>query len=210
MKYTDNYNLLLYEETDKFQITGDTDSLNANTVLVDALCKATANEVEYIKTKQAGAVDIEYKEKVAAATSKDEVDALFAEWWHYQYDAEKYTKVDMLNRWFGTVMVDRRVHGVKLPLYSTSTSMLGELTDDSAGLVCTPSTATVAGNDPFAHLPQFWCLEVSAEKNTDGSHEIFYVEHIDDINDVRSGEHLCWVLQKNTYKKSGTRTDTAT
>ena len=200
MKYTDNYNLLLYEETDKFQITGDTDSLNANTALIDALCKTTANEVEYIKTKQAGAVDIEYKEKVAAATSKDEVDALFAEWWHYQYDAEKYTKVDMLNRWFGNVMVDRRVHGVKTPLYSTSTSMLGELTDDSAGLVCTPSTATVAGNDPFAHLPQFWCIEVSAEKKADGSHEIFYVEHIDDTADVRSGEHLCWVLQKNTYR----------
>ena len=201
MKYTDNYNLLLYEETDKFQITGDTDSLNANTVLVDALCKATANEVEYIKTKQAGAVDIEYKEKVAAATSKDEVDALFAEWWHYQYDVEKYTKVDMLNRWFGNVMVDSRVHGVVFPLYATSPTAIGELTDDSVGLKCVPSTAKTQGQDDFAHLPQFWCLEVSAEKNTDGSHEIFYVEHIDDINDVRSGEHLCWVLQKNTYTK---------
>lgn len=201
MKYTDNYNLLLYEETDKFQITGDTDSLNANTVLIDALCKATIDEVEYIKTKQAGAVDIEYKEKVAAATSKEEVDALFVEWWKYQYDPEVYTKVDMLERWFGNVMVDSRVHGVKTPRYSKSTSMLGELTDDSAGFVCTPSTATVAGNDPFAHLPQFWCVEVSAEKKEDGSHEIFYVEHIDDINDVRSGEHLCWVLQKNTYMR---------
>lgn len=60
---------------------------------------------------------------------------------------------------------------------------------------------TTAGSDPFAHLPQFWCLEVSAEKNTDGSHTIYYVEHIDDTSDVRSGEHLCWVLQKNTYKR---------
>lgn len=157
--------------------------------------------VKIQRSELAGAADIKYKEKVAAATSKAEVDALFVEWWKYQYDPEVYTKVDMLERWFGNVMVDSRVHGVKTPRYSKSTSMLGELTDDSTGLVCTPSTATVAGSDPFAYLPQFWCVEVSAEKKEDGSHEIFYVEHIDDINDVRSGEHLCWVLQKNTYKR---------
>ena len=79
--------------------------------------------------------------------------------------------------------------------------MIGELTDDSAGLTCTPSTESTAGSDPFAHLPQFWCLEVAAEKKADGSHEIFYVEHIDDTAKVRGGEHLCWVLQKNTYKR---------
>lgn len=107
----------------------------------------------------------------------------------------------MLERWFGNVLVDTRVHGVTTPRYAKSTSMIGELTDDSTGLVCTPSTESTAGSDPFAHLPQFWCLEVSAEKNTDGSHTIYYVEHIDDTADVRSGEHLCWVLQKNTYKR---------
>ena len=79
--------------------------------------------------------------------------------------------------------------------------MLGELTDDSAGLVCTPSTEAKAGTDPFAHLPQFWCLEVAAEKNADGSHTIYYIEHIDDTADVRSGEYLCWVIQKNTWKR---------
>ncbi len=149
-------------------------------------------------------VDIAYKEKVANASTKEEVDALFIEWWKYQYDPAVYTKSQMLNRWFGNVLEDTRVHGVSTPLYSKSTSMLGELTDDSAGLVCTPSTASVAGSDPFAHLPQFWCVEVSAEKKEDGSHEIYYVEHIDDTADVRSGEHLCWVLQKNTYKKEWT------
>ena len=145
--------------------------------------------------------DMLYKEKVAAATSKSEVDGLFVEWWKYQYNPEYYSKADMMERWFGNVLEDDRVHGEKQPLYSKSTSMIGELTDDSAGLVCTPSTETTAGTDPFAHLPQFWCIEVSAEKNADGSHEIFYVEHIDDTADVRSGEHLCWVLQKNTWKR---------
>lgn len=145
--------------------------------------------------------DMLYKAKVAAATSKSEVDGLFVEWWKYQYNPEYYSKADMMERWFGNVLEDDRIHGEKQPLYSKSTSMIGELTDDSTGLVCTPSTETMAGADPFAHLPQFWCIEVSAEKNADGSHEIFYVEHIDDTADVRSGEHLCWVLQKNTWKR---------
>ena len=76
-----------------------------------------------------------------------------------------------------------------------------QIEHDSTGLTCTPSTESTAGSDPFAHLPQFWCLEVAAEKKADGSHEIFYVEHIDDTAKVRGGEHLCWVLQKNTYKR---------
>ena len=149
----------------------------------------------------AGEMDLKYKEKVAAATSKAEVDALFAEWWKIQYNPDLYTKSEMLERWFGNVLVDTRVHGATTPRYSKSTSMIGELTDDSTGLTCTPSTESTAGSDPFAHLPQFWCLEVAAEKKADGSHEIFYVEHIDDTAKVRGGEHLCWVLQKNTWKR---------
>lgn len=149
----------------------------------------------------AGEMDLKYKEKVVAATSKAEVDALFAEWWKIQYNPDLFTKSEMLERWFGNVLVDTRVHGVTTPRYSKSTSMIGELTDDSTGLTCTPSTESTAGSDPFAHLPQFWCLEVAAEKKADGSHEIFYVEHIDDTAKVRGGEYLCWVLQKNTYKR---------
>ena len=144
--------------------------------------------VDIQRTDYARKADTEYKEKVAAATSKDEVDSLFAEWWKYQYDPKVYTKADMLERWFGNVLDDTRVHGVTTPRYAKSTSMIGTLTDDSAGLTCTPSTESTAGNDPFAHLPQFWCLEVSAEKKADGSHEIFYVEHIDDTAKVRGGE----------------------
>ena len=149
----------------------------------------------------AGEMDLKYKEKVAAATSKADVDALFTEWWKIQYNPELYTKSEMLERWFGNVLVDTRVHGATTPRYSKSTSVIGELTDDSTGLTCTPSTESTAGSDPFAHLPQFWCLEVAAEKKADGSHEIFYVEHIDDTAKVRGGEYLCWVLQKNTYKR---------
>lgn len=125
----------------------------------------TVDKIARINYRQfASKADIEYKAKVATATSKAEVDALFVEWWKYQYDEKLYTKSEMLERWFGNILEDNRVHGVTTPLYSKSTSVLGELTDDSVGLVCTPSTETIAGNDPFAHLPQFWCLEVAAEK----------------------------------------------
>lgn len=120
--------------------------------------------VDLQRADLAGKADAAYKDKVAAATTKAEVDDLFVEWWKYQYDPTVYSKADMLERWFGRVLEDSRVHGVTTPRYAKSTSMIGELTDDSAGLVCTPSTEATAGSDPFAHLPQFWCLEVSAEK----------------------------------------------
>ena len=66
----------------------------------------------------AGEMDLKYKEKVAAATSKAEVDALFAEWWKIQYNPDLYTKSEMLERWFGNVLVDTRVHGATTPRYS--------------------------------------------------------------------------------------------
>ena len=164
--------------------------------------KNANDTADALRDYTAGQADVEYKERVSKATSKAEVDDLFAEWWKYQYKPEIYSKSDMLERWFGNVLEDARVHGVTTPRYSKSTSMIGELTDDSAGLVCTPSTETIAGSDPFAHLPQFWCLGSSRQRKMLTDHtEIYYVEHIDDTADVRSGEHLCWVLQKNTWKR---------
>lgn len=188
--------------TESLEVTVDPETGKAYVALNSTLSKAgeaadagaTGKAIENV-------VDLIYRNKVATVATKAEVDALFAEWWKSQYDSDTYSKSDMLERWFGNVLVDNRIHGVKTPLYAKSTSMIGELTDDSAGLACTPSTETVAGNDPFDHLPQFWCLEVSAEKQADGSHVVYYVEHIDSIDDVRSGEHLCWVLQKNTWKR---------
>ena len=141
---------------------------------------------------------------VLQADSVEKVNDLFVEWWNInsQFCADKAL---LLNRWFGNVLKDDRVHGVKLPLFATSTSAIGELTDDSVGLSCTPSTAAVAGKDDFAFLPQFWCLEVAMERNADGSHTINKVEHIDPISEVRSGKNgLCQVLQKNTYTKEWT------
>ena len=141
---------------------------------------------------------------VLQADSVEKVNELFVEWWNInsQFCADK---AFLLNRWFGNVLKDDRVHGVKLPLFATSTSAIGELTDDSVGLSCKPSTASVAGKDDFAFLPQFWCLEVAMERNADGSHTINKVEHIDPISEVRSGKNgLCQVLQKNTYTKEWT------
>lgn len=167
----------------------------------ESTMKRLANMQKAIAAASGGAAaDLAYKALVAEASTKEEVDSLFAEWWKSQYKSGS-DKVELLERWFGNVLDDNRVHGVVFPLFATSNTDIGELTDDSTGLSCTPSTSKVKGNDPFAHLPQFWCLEVSGEKNEDGTHTIYYVEHIDDIEKVRSGEHLTWVLQKNTYVK---------
>ena len=112
---------------------------NENSQVVNFPRDTTMQKLVQVQNSQmAGATDVQYKEKVAAATSKAEVDALFAEWWKYQYIPELYSKSDMLERWFGNVLEDSRVHGVTTPRYAKSTSMIGELTDDSTGLVCTP------------------------------------------------------------------------
>lgn len=148
-----------------------------------------------------GEVDLIYHSMIMCASNVDQVNALFADWWKLNWIDGESTRNEMLARWFGNVLYDDRTHGVKFPLFATSNTAIGELTDDSVGLVCVPSTASVAGQDDFAHLPQFWCVDVAMERFADGSHEIYYVEHIDDIADVRSGEYLCQVLQKNTYTR---------
>ena len=144
-------------------------------------------------------IDSLYRSLVNVAGDTQAVDNLFVQWWGSVSKTEE-DKVKLLERWFGTVLTDARVHGVKMPLFATSQSYIGELTDDSAGLVCEPSTSTKAGRDDFAHLPQFWTLEVAMERNMDGTHTINKIEHIDPIDEVRSGAHgLCQVLQKNTW-----------
>lgn len=148
-----------------------------------------------------GEVDLIYHSMIMCASNVDQVNALFADWWKLNWIDGESTRNEMLARWFGNVLYDDRTHGVKFPLFATSNTVIGELTDNSTGLVCVPSTASVAEQDDFAYLPQFWCVEVAMERFADGSHEIYYVEHIDDIADVRSGEYLCQVLQKNTYTR---------
>ena len=159
-----------------------------------------------IASGNAGAIDSLYNGFVRDAKSVGEVNALFKRWWHENWGAtvgtDNAARQELCERWFGNVLNDERVHGVKFPLFSTSPAVIGELTDDSVGLSCTPSTASTAGRDDFAHLPQFWCLEVAMERNADGTHTITRVEHIDSTADVRSGKYgLCQVLQKNTWVK---------
>ena len=147
-----------------------------------------------------------YHAQVLAATSKDQVDNLFASWWKTKWVEGVTTYNSMLEDWFENVLYDDRIHGVKLPLWETSHNQRGEFTDDSIGLTCEISTNDYIGRDDFAYLPQFWCVEVAVEKNADYTHTIYACEFIDDINIVRAGgpndgKHLVWVLQKNTYRR---------
>lgn len=151
-------------------------------------------------------IDALYNIFANKCTTKAELDQLFVDWWHGQWVEGESSYNSMLARWFGNVLHDDRIHGVKLPLFATSQIPTGELTDDSVGLVCEPSTEAEAKQDDFAHLAQFWCVEVAAEKNTDGTHTIYACEFIDPLDVVRAGgpddgRHLVWVLQKNTYTR---------
>ena len=149
-------------------------------------------------------IDAVYNSLVKKAESVDEVNQLFKDWWNANWEEGSSTYNDMLERWFGKVLDDDKVYGVKLPLFETSTSPQGEYIEDSVGAIVTPATEEDPGQNDFAKTPQFWCVEVAAEKNADGSHTIYACEYIDDIDVVRNGgsdngKHLVWVLQKNTY-----------
>lgn len=149
-------------------------------------------------------IDAVYNSLVKKAETVDEVNQLFKDWWNANWEDGSSTYNDMLERWFGKVLDDDKVYGVKLPLFETSTSPQGEYIEDSVGAIVTPATEEDPGQNDFAKTPQFWCVEVAAEKNADGSHTIYACEFIDDINVVRNGgpdngKHLVWVLQKNTY-----------
>lgn len=151
-------------------------------------------------------IDALYNILANKCTTKAELDQLFVDWWHGQWVEGESSYNSMLARWFGNVLHDDRVHGFKAPLFATSSSPTGEKTDDSVGLVCEPSTEAEAKRDDFAHLAQFWCCEVAAEKNADGTHTIYACEFIDPLDVVRAGgpddgKHLVWVLQKNTYTR---------
>ena len=179
-------NLNLFQENTLQQILDET--------------KKTTTETERIARAQQARTDMMYRAKVAAANSVSQVNSLFVTWWKSQEIPGITTREELLSRWFGTVLDDKRVHGSKTPLFKTSQAPKGEFLNDSIGMVCTPSTASSAERDDFAYLPQFWALEVSAEKLPDGSHKIHAVEFIDSTKDVRCGEYLTWVLQKNTYQ----------
>ena len=149
-------------------------------------------------------IDAVYNSLVKKAESVDEVNQLFKDWWNANWEEGSSTYNDMLERWFGKVLDDDKVYGVKLPLFETSTSPQGEYIEDSVGATVSLSSDDDSGQNDFAKTPQFWCVEVAAEKNADGGHTIYACEFIDDINVVRNGgpdngKHLVWVLQKNTY-----------
>ena len=168
----------------------------------DATTKNYVDKVAIQETNDK--IDSVYNSLVKKAETVDEVNQLFKDWWNANWEDGSSTYNDMLERWFGKVLDDDKVYGVKLPLFETSTSPQGEYIEDSVGAIVTLATEEDPGQNDFAKTPQFWCVEVAAEKNADGSHTIYACEFIDDINVVRNGgpdngHHLVWVLQKNTY-----------
>ena len=171
------------------------------TILAETV--TTSEMAERIALAHQDRVDKGYHQQALEVKSTAEMDALFARWWHAQWIEGVTTRNALLERWFSRVLYDDRVHGVRFPLFSVSEATIGELTDDSASLVCETSTGTKAGRDDFAFLPQFWAVEVAAEKDIFGGHTILAVEHIDPIEKIRKTDKLTWVLQKNTWRGEG-------
>ena len=93
-----------------------------------------------IASGNAAAIDRLYGSLVRAAKSVEEVNILFVDWWNICWKEGVTTRNELCGRWFGTVLDDNRVHGTKEPLFATSQSAIGEATDDSVGLVGTPSS----------------------------------------------------------------------
>ena len=114
-----------------------------------------------IASGNTAAIDRLYGSLVRAAKSVEEVNTLFVDWWNICWKEGVTTRNELCERWFGTVLDDNRVHGTKEPLFATSQSAIGEATDDSVGLVCTPSTEAAANRDDFAKLPQFWAIAMT-------------------------------------------------
>ena len=61
-----------------------------------------------------------------------------------------------------------RVYTVRFPLFSKSTSPIGEKMDHNEGLTCEPSTDTIIGQDDYQDIPLFKTYDVNAYVDDNG------------------------------------------
>lgn len=61
-----------------------------------------------------------------------------------------------------------KVYTVRFPLFSKSTSPIGEKMDHNEGLTCNPSTDTIIGQDDYQDIPLFKTYDVNAYSDDNG------------------------------------------
>ena len=115
--------------------------------------------VDLQRADLAGKADAAYKEKVAAATTKAEVDDLFVEWWKYQYDQDVYSKADMLPTlvfpkdtvaWTWKYITDNAINDDVL--WPEATNASGSGVGVGAGFYCVPAASGVRAAWCFGYL----------------------------------------------------------
>ncbi len=179
--------------TDKTVYSQEGDSFGADDI--NAICNEVNNQADWMVEVQAQALDSEY----SALIKPTNINGMFVEWWN-EADNGYYTRTELLERWF-TLLRSEKIYGVKTPLFATSQSYQGELTDDSIELgVCTPSTNSVKGTDNFITERAFWYVEVNYEIDDDTGEII--IKAVDKVNSdfTRDGSMgMVGCAQKSAY-----------
>ena len=169
----------------------------------DSMLERVAKAVEAGNTITAASLAADgstaiYDAFFAAAINEDNIDSMFVSWWNGA-NVGGVTRTQLLNRWF-SMLNDDKIFGVKFPKFVTSQSSDGELIEYSATLgVCTPSTNTVKGKDPYCKLPAFWTKEINYEIDSNGEIDVKAVQGVDSTFNRSGSAGMVGVAQKTGW-----------
>lgn len=96
-----------------------------------------------------------------------EVEASELTWFINTYARNSEYTDEFLQKFFALQRTGK-VYTVKFPLFSKSTSPIGEKMDHNEGLTCNPSTDTIIGKDDYQDIPLFKTYDVNAYSDDNG------------------------------------------
>lgn len=96
-----------------------------------------------------------------------EVEANGLTWFINTYARNSEYTDEFLQKFFALQRTGK-VYTVKFPLFSKSTSPIGEKMDHNEGLTCNPSTDTIIGQDDYQDIPLFKTYDVNAYSDDNG------------------------------------------
>ena len=96
-----------------------------------------------------------------------EVEASELTWFINTYARNSEYTDEFLQKFFALQRTGK-VYTVRFPLFSKSTSPIGEKMDHNEGLTCNPSTDTIIGQDDYQDIPLFKTYDVNAYSDDNG------------------------------------------
>lgn len=96
-----------------------------------------------------------------------EVEASDLTWFINTYARNSEYTDEFLQKFFALQRTGK-VYTVRFPLFSKSTSPIGEKMDHNEGLTCNPSTDTIIGQDDYQDIPLFKTYDVNAYSDDNG------------------------------------------